>query len=143
MLTPRQVEEKRVVATFLNAFNRGDFRRALVQFTVDPRFLPSVGSGDCDYRRESYVRLVGRAAVAKWLRERIRDHDRLTMRRLTLIGSRGAKVEYSRRASNTLAALGFRDGITTGLTTKVGFTTAGRPRITRFANAGGTACTPQ
>ncbi len=143
LLRPRQLEARRALVRFLDAYNRSDFTRALAQFTVDPRFVRYVGAGDCDYRRKVYVRYVGRAAVARWLRRRMHDHDRLTVSRIALIGSRGARIDYSRRTSDTLAVLSFPDGLTTGLASKVGFTTLGHPRLTQFANAGGEACNPR
>ena len=48
----------------------------------------------------------------------------------------GAAVTYARRTSDTLRALGFPNGIVSGLGSKVGLTTQGPVRITTFASAG-------
>ena len=135
----RRTEARRAVLGFINAFNRHDARAALAYFTTDPRFIKYVGANDCDFRRGVTAGYFRRAEVGRWLRQRAADHDRLTIASIRFLGARtaGASVTYSLRASDTLAALGFPDGIEPSNRTKIGFTTAGPVRFTQFANAGG------
>jgi hypothetical protein len=131
------------VVHFLDAFNAGSFRRALSSFTDEPRIVGEISVSDCDYRRRKSVLYRGRLEVAAWLRHRIADRDRLTMSSIRLLSTappttyhRGAAVEYSRRTSNTLRALGYPHGIQPRLATKIVFTTKGPVRMVGFANAG-------
>jgi hypothetical protein len=114
-----QAREVAVVVEFLRAYNAGRPRQALALLAANPNV------SDCDYRAAEGVQFKGRAAVAGWLRQRSADHDRLTLARIfdqnpdQPVGVAG--VEYQRRTSDTLRALGFRTGITPG-TTKMIFT---------------------
>jgi hypothetical protein len=135
-LAARQAKGISTVVVFLDAYNRRDLGIALAQFTDDPDFVRYVGGNDCDYRHVKVARFVGRDAVAAWLRRRFADRDHLTLSTIRPLDGRGAAVDYARRTSDTLRALGFPDGIQAGLATKVGFTTEGPVRITQFANAG-------
>jgi hypothetical protein len=87
-----------------------------------------------------------RTAVARWLRERAHDRDRLTVRSIRLLGKQpaGAAISYTRRSSDTLKQLGFPDGIEPMNETKLGFTTLGPVRFTFFTNATGNGrpCAP-
>jgi hypothetical protein len=145
-LTARQARGVTVVVQFLDALNAGNFRRALGSFTNDPRIVRDLGVSDCDYRRRKSVLYRGRRQVAAWLRQRIADRDRLTMSSIRLLTTdppttydRGAAVEYSRRTSKTLQALGFPRGIQPKLASKIVFTRKGSVRMTVFANAGNDA----
>ncbi len=59
-LTARQAHGIGVVVQFLDAFNAGNFRRALGSFTNDPRLVPKVAVSDCDYRHRKSVLYRGR-----------------------------------------------------------------------------------
>ena len=142
----RRTEARRAVLGFINAFNRHDARAALAYFTSDPRFTEYVGANDCDFKKGLTVGYFGRTEVARWLRQRAADHDRLMIASIRFLGARtaGAAVTYSRRTSDTLASVGFPKGITPSNGTKVGFTTFGPVRFTQFANAAGSnrPCSP-
>lgn len=131
-LTARQAEEVSVVVRFVDAFNGRNLRIALGLFGG-----PAVVS-DCDYKRVRAVRFSGRRGVERWLRQRFSDRDRLTLGRVfnenreTPTGVAG--VEYGRRTSNTLRALGYRTGIVPPGATKVVFTSGQPARIAYFAN---------
>src|SRR6266542_3122248 len=101
-LTARQAHGIGVVVQFLDAFNAGNFRRALGSFTNDPRLVPKVAVSDCDYRHRKSVLYRGRRAVAAWLQQRIADRDRLTMSSIRLL-STAPPTTYDRGA----AAQGF------------------------------------
>jgi len=133
-------------------------KAALALFSSDPRFEKYVGANDCDYKHIESVGFRGRLGVATWLRERFADRDRMTMSSMRLIDRApdsdvagpspvGATVEYARRTSKTLQALGFPRGIKPQGATKIGFTTAGPVRMTQFANGPGTGdpmvCKPE
>jgi hypothetical protein len=133
-----QAQEVAVVVPFLRASNAGRLRQALALLAADPNV------SDCDYRAAEGVQFKGRAAVAGWLRQRSADHDRLQLARIfdqnpdQPVGVVG--VEYQRRTSDTLRALGFRTGITPQ-TTKVVFTAD--HRIQWFVSGGSSgSCRP-
>ena len=134
----REVQAHEAVVRFINAFNRHDVRAALAFFTTDPSLIRYVGGNDCDFARGRTVAYRGRAELARWLRERAADHDVFTIRGIRLIGTQpaAAAVTYWRRRSDTLASLGFPDGIEPN-GSKVGFTLSGRVRLTQFTNAAG------
>jgi hypothetical protein len=135
-LANRVAEAERVILGFIEAFNAGDYQRALNSFATDP----DIGVSDCDYRLEKSVRFIGRPEVERWLRDRSAEHDRLTLDRMRMIFDHGllvgAVIQYRRRTSDTLSELGLRGGIRPGVATKVAFTEEGPIRITQFANAG-------
>ena len=130
-LSPLQAQEVSVTVRFIAAFNGRQLHPALALLT------PGVSVSDCDYKKVQVVSADGRQEVARWLRQRFADRDRLTVARvfdenpdqpLGVVG-----VEYSRRTSKTLRALGFPNGIVPKLASKVGFST--KPlRIRAFAN---------
>jgi hypothetical protein len=135
-----QAREVAAVVEFLRAFNAGRQGEALALFGDEPVV------SDCDYRAARTAEFHGRAAVAGWLRRRAADHDRLTLAGISdenpeqPVGVVG--VEYERRTSDTLRALGFAAGIVPRVATKVVFTAEGR--IGRFVNGGGAdLCRPR
>jgi hypothetical protein len=83
-----------------------------------------------------------------WLRARFRDRDRLTLSRIYNENpnqGRAAGVEFSRRTSNSLRAMGFRNGIRPRVAAKVVFTPAGRIAVFAFGPGGGNPelCRPE
>jgi hypothetical protein len=131
VLTGRQAEEVSVTVRFITAFNARRLREAVSLLT------PTAVVSDCDYRAVKVVQFFGRKDVTRWLRERFADRDRLTVARMANQNpdqpSGAVGVDYSRRTSRTLIALGFNNGIKPELASKVVLTE--RPiRISRFAN---------
>lgn len=130
-LSALQAEEVSVTVRFIAAFNGRRLGRALDLLT------PRVSVSDCDYKNVRAVSFGGRRAVARWLRRRFADRDRLTPTRIfdenpaQPVGVVG--VEYGRRTSNTLRALGFPAGIVPKGATKIVFS-AQPVRIRVFAN---------
>lgn len=131
-LSTRQAREVATVVAFLDAFNSQRLRQALALLS------PDVVVSDCDYRQERSVEFVGQAEVVTWLRRRFADRDRLVVRRIVNENPKQPTgvlaVEYARRTSKSLAALGFPKGIEPQLATKVRFTSGESPRISTFAN---------
>jgi hypothetical protein len=130
-LSALQAQEASVTVQFIAAFNGRQLGRALDLLT------PRASVSDCDYKNVRAVSFGGRQSVARWLRRRFADRDRLTPTRIfnenpsQPVGVVG--VEYGRRTSNTLRALGFAKGIVPEGATKVVFTS--KPvRIRVFAN---------
>jgi hypothetical protein len=114
---------------FLHAYNAGQADRALALFASAPAV------SDCDYQAVRTVSFVGRSRVASWLRARIAGHDRLRLGRVWNENPDDqpvVAVDYDRRTSDRLRALGFPNGIRPALATKVTFTA--EHRILRFAN---------
>lgn len=135
----RQAQEVSLVGEFITAFNMADTSRALALFADNGG---SVGASDCDYRRAKSVGFRGRSEVRRWLEERFADDDRLTVHRFRPVDG-GVVVDYKRRTSNALEALGFKYGIDPKMATKAATTRSGPVRITQFANAGNdAACRP-
>jgi hypothetical protein len=100
---------------------------------------------DCDYKAIALVALGGKTQVAPYLKLRFADHDQYEIESVwnQNPGADGALtvgLDYSRRASDSLRALGFSNGIRPSLASKVVFDSTGS-RITRFANGpyGGSA----
>jgi hypothetical protein len=126
-----QARDVSVTIQFIAAFNGRRLRPALDLLT------PRVSVSDCDYKHVRAVTFNGRQNVARWLRRRFADRDRLTPTRIfnenpaQLVGVLG--VEYGRRTSNTLRALGFPAGIVPRGATKIVFS-AQPVRIRVFAN---------
>jgi hypothetical protein len=142
-LSSQQAEEVSAAVRFVNAFNARDLEGALALVASN-----AVVS-DCDYRRVQPVSFTGRRSISTWLRRRFADHDKLTASRFynensaQLVGT--LAVDYTRRSSDTLRALGFRRGIVPLIASKLVFSTSA-PRIVAFANGpvGGSpeACRP-
>jgi hypothetical protein len=130
-----------VVAAMLDAYNAGRLDDVLALLD------DGVTWSDCDYRAGAAVGFAGKAEVADWLRQRLAERDRLEVG--TIEGSSGnppvGAVNYRRRTSDSLRALGFPDGIAPKIGTKVALTSGG-DRIDVFANGplGGSpeACRP-
>jgi hypothetical protein len=131
-LSARQARGVATVVNFLDAYNSQRHREALALLSRN------VGVSDCDYRQERSVEFTGKAEVAAWLRSRFADRDRFVVRRIVNENPEQPTgvlaVEYARRTSKSLVALGFRRGIEPQLATKVGFTSGEPPRISTFAN---------
>jgi hypothetical protein len=131
-LSVLQAHEVGVTVQFIAAFNGRRLERALDLLT------PRVSVSDCDYRDVRAVSFNGRHEAARWLRGRFADRDRLTP--TNIFSENPAQpvgvvaVEYARRTSNTLRALGFSAGIVPKLASKIVFT-AQPVRIRAFANA--------
>jgi hypothetical protein len=145
-LTPVQAEQVRLTVEFVNAFNAHRLRPAVAVLA------PNALGSDCDYRRVRAGRFFGKAQIAAWLRWRFADRDHLDVARIFNENPEGADqavgLDYRRRTSHTLRALGFPHGIKPQLGSKVVFTLGRRPlRIARFANGpvGGSAdlCRPR
>ena len=136
VLSARQAEGVRAIVEFVDAFNSRDLGRAIRQFTRDDEFVRFVGGSDCDYRREKAYRFSGKVELSAWLRERFADRDTLALGTIGLLGERGARLTYRRRASRALRELGYANGLSDGLGAKVGFTTRGPLRLTQVAMAG-------
>jgi hypothetical protein len=141
----QQASEVATVVTFLRAYNAGKLTAALAVVT------PDVVGSDCDYRRRKAILFSGKKAFAGWLRARFADRDRLTLARVWNENrSQGlvVGVDYARRESLTLRALGATGGIKPQTASKIIFTSAWR--IRSFANGPGGAppdeqariCTP-
>ncbi len=120
------------VRAFIDAVNAGRLDAALALVSDDPVY------SDCDRRQVKAVSGKGVAAFAGWLRERIADHDELDVAHWEtgIEGDvLGVGVVFARRASDSLASLGFAVGIVPQLGTKVILERrAGAVRIAQFAN---------
>lgn len=132
-LTAEQAQEVAVFIEFIRAYNAGQLQTALA-------FLDeNVGVSDCDYQNIKVITFRGKSQVAKWLQQRISDHDQLEVSHIEnenpdpSSGRHVMAVTYARRTSMTLAKLGFSDGITPTLGSKVIFT-AEPTLIQSFAN---------
>lgn len=131
-LTGEQAQEIAVFMNFIHAYNnaRTDDALALLSENI-------VGS-DCDYQEVKIISFRGKSQAAEWLRNRFSEHDSLDVGRIfnenpDPSGEHVIGVEYSRRSSTTLAKLGFGEGITPKLASKVIFGVA-PALITAFAN---------
>lgn len=131
--------QARMVATvvaFLDAYNGGRVEAALALMTED------ANASDCDYRTASGIIVRRTDEIGRWLRERAADHDQLFLESILnenpepSTGSHVVAVSYTKRTNDTLRALGFPDGVRSGLATKVGFSTSD-DRIRTFANGPG------
>jgi hypothetical protein len=130
----RQAGEVTTVVSFLRAYNARKLGAALALVTSDV-----VGS-DCDYRHRKTILFSGKKQFTAWLRGRFADRDRLTLARIWnenreqggVVG-----VDYAKRESETLRALGAVHGTVPKSATKVVFDRAGR--IRSFANGPGGA----
>jgi hypothetical protein len=131
-LTARQAQEVGAAIAFVGAFNGHRLEAALRVLAPDALI------SDCDYRRVQVVQFSGKRGVARWLRARFADHDFLGVEAVLNENASdpvGAmEIDYFVRRSRTLAQLGFPQGITPQLGTKVRFTLRGPVRITAFAN---------
>lgn len=121
-LTFEQAREVAVFIEFIQAYNTGQLQAALALLAEN------AGVSDCDYQNIKVVTFQGRSQAAEWLQQRISDHDRLEVSHIydenpdSSSGRQVVGVTYARRTSMTLAKLGFGDGITPALASKVIFT---------------------
>jgi len=144
-LSAEQAQEVAVFIEFIRAYNTGQLQAALALLDKN------VGISDCDYKNIKVVTFQGKSQAAEWLRQRISDHDQLEINHIynenpdPSSGRHVMAVTYARRTNITLANLGYEDGITPSLASKVIFTPE-PTRIQRFANgpygADVTACRP-
>jgi len=132
-LTAEQADEVAVFTEFIQAYNSGQLQAALALLAK------KVGVSDCDYQNIKVVTFQGKSQVAGWLQQRISDHDQLEVSHIEnenqdrTSGKHVIGVTYSRRTSMTLAKLGFDNGITPTLASKVIFTS--QPTLVQsFAN---------
>lgn len=132
-LTALQARQVAATVAFIQAYNAGHVEEA-VGWLDD-----AVVASDCDYERADVLLVSGKAQARQWLAQRAANHDRLTMSRVwnenpddqSVVG-----ITYERRTSDSLARLGFANGITPKLATKVVF--RDHPlRIIAFANGPG------
>ena len=114
------------VLAFIRAYNAGDLDTAVA--LLDDR----VSASDCDYQRVRPIGFVGKWVVVDWLRQRMADHDQLTVQEIEVSGD-ALGIVYSLRTSDTLRKLGFPDGIQPSAGTKVVVTTD-RKHLATFAN---------
>lgn len=121
-----QTAEAGIVLAFIRAYNAGDLAAAVA--LLDDR----ASASDCDFQRIRPIAFNGKTAVTDWLRQRMADHDQLTVRVIE-VGGGAIGVGYTRRTSDTLRKLGFPDGIQPKAGTKVLFT-SDRKHIGAFAN---------
>jgi len=123
------------VVRMIDAYNAGRLDEVM------PLLDDGISWSDCDYKAVAIVALVGRTPVVSYLRGRFADHDQFTMANVwnQNPGADGAQtvgVDFSRRMSDTIRALGFPSGIRPALASKVIFDSRG-DRITGFANGPG------
>jgi hypothetical protein len=130
VLRPQQADDLRVLMEFLHAYNAGQLDAALA--LLDNTIVTS----DCDYEQVGAVAASGKRDAARWLQERIADHDHLEVATI-LNGNPGEElvvgVAYANRSSDTLRRLRFGQGIVPKTATKVVFR-ANPTRIVAFAN---------
>lgn len=123
------------VVRIIDAYNAGRLA------DVMPLLDDGIAWSDCDYKAAALVVLAGRRQVVDYLRQRFANHDQFTMASVwnQNPGPDGADtvgVDFRRRMSDTIRALGFPNGIRPALAAKVILDSMG-DRITRFANGPG------
>jgi hypothetical protein len=135
-----QAQEVAAVVNVIGAYNRGDVA-AVMQHIVGGQG-GIVLTADCNYRTHRSIRYEGREGMERWLRQRYADHDHLIVRRIE--GNVGVvDVQFSRRTSDTLRALGYPNGIVPQVAAKVPFGfRGGRAFLAFFALASTNAPTP-
>lgn len=128
-----QARRVATVVTFIDAYNGARLDAALALLTTD------VSLSDCDYRTASTVSLSGTDAVRQWLTDRAADRDQLVLESIVNENpdptARVVAVSYAKRTSDTLRSLGFSNGVTPRIATKVVFTMSD-DRIRAFQNGG-------
>ncbi len=135
-LNAYQVQEVSVFMDFIHALNDGQLQDALA--LLDDKVI----GNDCDYQAVNVITFGGKSGAEEWLRQRIADHDQLQVWVIENenpdpgSGSHVIGVEWARRKSDSLAKLGFPDGITPKLGAKVVFST-NPTRISGLANGPG------
>lgn len=95
-------ERARAIAeAFIAAYNAGDLEGILALLAGD------VGIADCDYREGTRAFVVGKEAVAAWLRDRFADHDRFEVERMSVNPEDFTTgIVYRRRTNDALRAKG-------------------------------------
>lgn len=131
-LTESQAREVSVFMDFIRAYNEGQLDQALAFLSDD-----IIGS-DCDYQNVKVISFRGKSEAAEWLRDRMSEYDRLEVSQIynhnpDSSGEHVIGVSYSRRSNTTLESLGFPEGITLSLGSKVVFD-ADTALIKAFAN---------
>jgi hypothetical protein len=131
-----------VTVEFLNAYNAGDLDGAMGTLEPDPIL------SDCDYATQRVVDLHGRAQIANWLKQRFDDHSRIVWSEIGTENPADHKVlgvTVTRVKSDSLARLGFPDGVGRSFGAKVVFTDAHRIASFAMGPLGGpaTLCRPQ
>ena len=119
----------------IDAYNSGRLDQ------IQPLLEDGISWSDCDYKTVALVALVGKTQVVGYLRQRFADHDQFTVADVwnqnpDADGAQTVAVDYSRRSSDTIRALGFPGGIRPTLATKVIFDSTG-DRIRGFSNGPG------
>ncbi len=132
-LSARKARQVATVLSLLDAYNRGSLDQVLALLD------DGIGWSDCNYSSILVVNLTGKSEVATYLQQRFADHDRLEIGTIfnhnpePETGGRALGIQYVRRTSDTLRALGFPNGISPDLASKVVFTDRD-DRIVAFAN---------
>ena len=128
-----QVRMLETLTAFLRAYNAGQVSAALFWLSDD------VAISDCDYKAVRVTLANGANEAAQWLRARAAEHDHLMVEKVEnsnpdpATGSHVVAVSYMSRTSDTLASLGFPNGILPQTATKVVLNEA-NDRIRAFAN---------
>lgn len=133
-LTAEQAQEITVFMNFIQAYNNGRLHEALALLAEN------VSVSDCDYQRVKVITFQDKPQATEWLEHRISDHDQMEVSRIEnenpdpASGRHVIGVVYARRTSTILTKLGFSEGITPTLASKVIFTS--KPTLIQsFANA--------
>jgi hypothetical protein len=115
-------------AAFVDSFNLGLEAETLA--LIDDR-ISSVA--DCDYRMGKVRVYEGKQGVAAWLRERLADHDQITIGTVYNHGGNynTVGVDWGHRSSDTLRSLGLAAGINPGTGAKLQYSIEGT-RLTTF-----------
>jgi hypothetical protein len=114
-------------AAFVNSFNLGLEAETLA--LIDDR----IGSiADCDYRAGVVRVYNGKQGVAAWLRERLADHDQITIGTVSNHGGHWntVGVDWGHRSSDTLRSLGLSAGINPGTVAKLQYSIEGTRLMT-------------
>jgi hypothetical protein len=114
-------------AALVNSFNLGLEAETLA--LIDDR-IASIA--DCDYRAGVVRVYDGKQGVAAWLRERLADHDQITIGTVYNHGggSNVLGVDWGHRSSDTLRSLGLAAGINPGTGAKLQYSIEGTRLMT-------------
>lgn len=101
-----------LIIAFVAAFNAGDVDGALAVLSEDATVK------DCDYAKAGAPSFESRDHIRDWLQARAADHDQLTLAAMPMQMGKSyaalspvAEIKLDRRASDTLAGLGFKRGV--------------------------------
>ena len=106
--TPTHTPSESRILAFFNTYNAGQFDQALALLDEN------IGVSDCDYQTIKNMGFAGKSEVTLWLRQRIADHDHLSVNGVfggSAIEPTAFGVDFSRRTSDTLRRIGFPNGI--------------------------------